>query len=89
MNVSNQSKKEKVTTSNENEKYSKTKQKKTENVERIEIMTVSIKSEKEKVTNSSEKRIIKKINVEIRTIKYKCGRTEQNQPQRLEKMKIM
>ena len=58
MNVSSQSeKKEKVTTSNENdkEKYNKTHQKETENVERIEIMTDSSKSEKEKVTNSCEK----------------------------------
>ena len=58
INVSNQSeKKEKVTTSNENdkEKYNKTHQKETENVERIEIMTDSSKSEKEKVTNSCEK----------------------------------
>ena len=57
MNVSNQSEKEKVTTSNENEKekYNKTHQKETENVERIEIMTASSISEKEKVTNSNEK----------------------------------
>ena len=50
-------KKEKVTTSNENnkEKYNKTHQKETENVEWIEIMTYSSKSEKEKVTNSCEK----------------------------------
>ena len=57
MNVSNQSKKEKVTSSNEKEKYSKTNQKETGNVERIEIMTASSKSEKERVTNSSEKEI--------------------------------